>query len=513
MSSRIEKSIRNMKAASVFYLVKFIVPIVTKTLFIRLLGEVYLGLNASFTSVITLFSITELGISTAIGYQLYKPLAENNEEQIAKLLNEMRRLYYKVSAAVLLLGISFLPILGYIVDVKVTNMEFVYLLCVVNSAASYLCSYKHILISSDQNAYVKTRVKTISVVVTNGLQIAILLLTKSFLLYVLVMIATTISENLIVSYCVDKKYGYLKLYKSVRLEPQVRQELTNNVKFLLKNRIGSQLINTSDSIIVLLVGGVVTTGIYSNYVYIIGIFTSFIFTILESFGASVGNLIAAGDEDNKRNMFYHINFIVFLLGSYCVCMIIALINPFILLWIGPKYTFDTVLIVLLLINFFISIMRQPVVLFKDAMGLFYYDRNRTLITAAVNIILSFVLASFMGIKGVILGTTISMLLITTWFEPFILFRHGYKMSIKAYAVKSLLYAIFTFAVSAGFFLISQFLLKEITIMNWLIAGLLFTIIYVVIVVLLFRKTSDFQYFYQVIVNRLKLNFKRGPKND
>lgn len=55
--------------------------------FVRCLSADYLGVNGLFTNILTMLSLTELGIGSAIGYALYKPLAENDEEKVASLVS------------------------------------------------------------------------------------------------------------------------------------------------------------------------------------------------------------------------------------------------------------------------------------------------------------------------------------------------------------------------------------------------------------------------------------------
>ena len=50
-------------------------------IFVRTLGEQYAGISALFTSVLTVLAFAELGIGTAITYNLYKPIAEKNYEK------------------------------------------------------------------------------------------------------------------------------------------------------------------------------------------------------------------------------------------------------------------------------------------------------------------------------------------------------------------------------------------------------------------------------------------------
>ena len=64
----------------------YVIGFINRIIFIRFLSETYLGINALFSNVLSLLSLAELGIGTAIVYALYEPLAEKDEEQISILM-------------------------------------------------------------------------------------------------------------------------------------------------------------------------------------------------------------------------------------------------------------------------------------------------------------------------------------------------------------------------------------------------------------------------------------------
>lgn len=70
-----------------------ILPFITRTLILKLIGEEYLGLNGLFTSIITVLNIADLGFGAAITYSMYKPIAENDNDTLCAILNFYRKIY------------------------------------------------------------------------------------------------------------------------------------------------------------------------------------------------------------------------------------------------------------------------------------------------------------------------------------------------------------------------------------------------------------------------------------
>lgn len=112
----------------------------------------YLGVSGLFSSILTMLSLAELGVGTAIIYSLYKPLAENNQEEVLALMNLFKKIYRIIGVVVFIAGMVITPFLDYIIKDRkgIDNLELIYVLFVVQTAISYFFSYNCSLITADQ---------------------------------------------------------------------------------------------------------------------------------------------------------------------------------------------------------------------------------------------------------------------------------------------------------------------------------------------------------------------------
>ena len=85
--SRTQNAIFNSSISMIIQVLKIIVSFVNRSFFIYFLGIVYLGLNGLFTSILSMLSLAELGMTTAIAVSLYKPLAENDYSKVNSYMN------------------------------------------------------------------------------------------------------------------------------------------------------------------------------------------------------------------------------------------------------------------------------------------------------------------------------------------------------------------------------------------------------------------------------------------
>ena len=116
MKSRTENSAHNFIYSIVAQLSTVILTFFSRTVFIESLGEEYLGINGLFSNIITILSLAELGIGTAIVYSMYQPISEGNEEKIAALVGYYKHLYSILAIAVTGIGLAFFPFLDFFIN-------------------------------------------------------------------------------------------------------------------------------------------------------------------------------------------------------------------------------------------------------------------------------------------------------------------------------------------------------------------------------------------------------------
>ena len=86
-------------------------PFVTRTVIVYFLSMEYAGLSSLFTSVVQVLNLAELGISSAVTYCMYKPMAENDTDTLCAIASYMRKLYYIIGMIVGVIGITIIPFL------------------------------------------------------------------------------------------------------------------------------------------------------------------------------------------------------------------------------------------------------------------------------------------------------------------------------------------------------------------------------------------------------------------
>ena len=85
---RKKNSVLNIIGTIGAYGISVIFNFITQAIFIRTLGIEYLGLNGLFSNILTMLSVAELGIGSAIIFKLYEPIANKDNEKINLVVRE-----------------------------------------------------------------------------------------------------------------------------------------------------------------------------------------------------------------------------------------------------------------------------------------------------------------------------------------------------------------------------------------------------------------------------------------
>lgn len=432
---RTKKSLMNMMVSLLGQLLNLGLAIAARSYLAQCMPSEYLGINGLFTNVLTILSLADLGIGTAMMYALYAPVARGDREEIQKLMNLYRRLYRYVAAAVALLGLAMLPFLRFLIrtDTPVDHMVLIYLMYLTQSVTSYFFVYKSALIDAHQNQYINSIYTYVFTLIRYAAQIAALALTGSFLLYLAIQILCGLLPNLLASRRAERMYPYIRENRDSYPGREAEREIFRNVKALFIHKTASTMVYSVDSVLISALVSLGTTGIYSNYRLIYTNVSNLVTRLFDGVTASVGNLVATQkDEAERYRVFRVLNFGAFLLYSYCAVAMKILFAPFIRLYFGEGYLLPQRTVLLLLAQFYLTGMRVVVQQFRNTMGLFWYDRYKSVVEVVVNLSLSILLGRRFGLNGILGATVIDLLAIPFWVDPVVVFHYGWPDNGRKY---------------------------------------------------------------------------------
>lgn len=505
--SRISNTIRNSSIALVEQFITTIVSFICRTVFIYTLGKKYLGYSGLFSDILTLLSLAELGVGTAILYSMYKPVALDNKKEVSALLGLYKRVYNGIGVVITVVGLCLIPFLDFFVSgiTDTNDLSLIYVLYLLNTSVGYFFAYKKSILITYQKNYIASIIYVITILFQNVFQILFLFLTHNFIVYLIIQVLCTCLNNLFISLYVDLHYSFLKKYRKEKVSGEQKKNIFINIKAMFASKISSAVVTSTDNIFISKFVSTITLGLYSNYTLFVTMIKSVISKIFESITGSVGNLIALESREKVYDTFKKIWFINFWLVSMCTILLFVLVNPFIELWIGKGFVLDRGITCIICLNMYMRLIRNTFIIFSDAYGLFKELKWKCIFEAVINFVVSLILVYLfkLGIVGVLLGTFISNITTNFWYEPYLLFKKKFNKSMYEYFTLFLKYFIITVLVIA----IATFIFNNVYPTNsWfslIFKAIILTIVINAMYVIVFYNTEEFRY----LLSQIKLKIK------
>ncbi|MCR2802516.1 lipopolysaccharide biosynthesis protein [Paenibacillus soyae] len=494
---RVKHSMINVATGIGSQLIITLLSFISRTVFIAILGVEYLGINGLFTNILGMLALAEAGIGTSIIYALYKPVAEGDHEKVKSLMRLYRNSFRIIAVVVLVLGLSLTPFLSWITgQTNVDNVTTIYLIFVVNSAVSYLFTYKISMLNVNQKTYINTITFSISSIISTCLKIGILYLTENFILYLLIEVFVTIATSLFLAAKVDRMYPFLKAKNVQKLDVETKSTIVRNIKAAILQHIGNYIVFGTDNIIIASFVSVIAVGIYSNYYMFINICRTFINQVFDNVLHSLGNLIAKESKDRVYEVFRTTMLFNFWIYALLGTVLYTILDHLILVWLGAEFLLSKAVLIIVLINFYVTGMRRSINMVKSTSGIFHEDRFAPIVEAAINLVISIALVKQFGIAGVFFGTLISTLSVPFWVSPYLVFKKVFKLPLLRYFKTYTLYACIGFAVVMLTDMICG-ILPESGLLPLLGKTTISLLVPNLILVTLFYRTPEYQYLYRI----------------
>lgn len=436
MASRIQKSIKNAKVNVIFYVITAVLAFFSRKVFLDNLGTEFLGLSSTLGDILNLMNITELGIGTAVGVTLYKPLFNDEREKISDIVSVYGFLYSRIG--ILIGGASlilscFFPLMFKDINIPLWLVYFMFFSMVYGALLSYFVNYKQIILSASQNNYViMYRYNTITVVKTL-LQMSSSLLPFCYIWWICLEIVAGTVNSIILHLSVKKRYPWINTsIKLGRAKFKDYKDLWVRTKQVFAFKLSHLIFNGSINIFISIFSSLSMVAIYGNYNMLMSKITAFFDGLFIGMGASIGNLIAEGNKEKLLKVFFELMSLRYFVAGLCSITLYFAVPKLITVWIGQEYIMPQLVLILMSIHLFILQARLTVTNFKDAYGLFQ-DVWAPITEVLISVSLSLILGKYFGLSGILFAFTIADLLIKICWQPYYLFRNGFQVSmIKEY---------------------------------------------------------------------------------
>lgn len=446
---RKKNAIRNIQFGLLNKMVTIICPFILRTVIIYTLGSEYLGLSSLFTSVLQVLSLSELGIGSAMVFSLYQPIAEENFHRIQALVSLYRIIYKTIGTVIFVGGLFVLPFLPHFINgtyPEDINIYVLYLLYLFNSSESYFISaYKSAILSAHQRRDVISKIGLIVHVLLYLMQIICLLGFENYYAYVIWLPVFTAVENIVTAVYVNKNYKRFIIKTEVSREDLI--SILIRVKDLFGHKLSQVVTNSVDTIVISSFLGLQMVTIYNNYYYIMSAVSGILDILYQAILAGIGNSLFSENIEKNEEDFNKFSILNLWMIGWCSICFLCLYQPMMKMWMGHKLMLSIDTVILLSVYFYVWKIRQTVLVYKDAAGMWDIDKWKPYTEIVVNLVFNIILVRMIGINGIVISTIISMLFVSFPWETVVFFKNFFKHSAFKYMRRILMY--FGFTLIAG----------------------------------------------------------------
>lgn len=401
------------------------------------MGEDVLGVYQLFGQLIAYITFVDFGLTSAVCYSLYLPIAKKDNDKINGILSGAKYVFNIITVIMFIVGIILTLGIGFFI--KETNLSLIFIqicffLMVISNIITYFVASHTILFDAEQNKYQYIKYTQVLLLIKTILELVFITVFKNILSILILGVVASIIQNIIIVKISRKKHPDLKL--------NVKKDLCfwQKTKELIPHKVGTLVANNIDVVIISKYIGLAQVVTYTSYMYIINTLVTIFSKLSTATSSGIGNLLATEPEKAYDKFLEYNSFVFFLATIICVPLYYA-ISPFVSIFYGNSYVVNNFTCLLFIFLVFYNIIRTIFNIFVNAAGLFKETIICVYIEVSINLVLSLILIKYLGITGVILATSIAYVVSEYILKPSIINKNVFKNKISIYYKDCFIYFI------------------------------------------------------------------------
>ena len=408
---------KRLKLNTITSLIFEIVTIISGFILPRLImgeyGSNINGLVNSITQFIGIITFLELGVGKVVQSSLYKPLADNNKDQISKVVVSASKFFTRIA---IIMGIYVLIL--FILYPHISGSKFGWLytstLLAAMSVSSYAQYYfgivQRLLLNADQRGYVQYTIQTITLVLNTFACVILIKRGSSIHTVKLTTSMIFLISPLFLFWYVRKHYD---IDYKIKYEGEPIKQKWNG----MAQHIAYTVLNDTDTIVLTILGTFSEVSIYAAYNLVVAGVKKLFTSMMNGVEAYLGNLWARHDEEGLQRTFNLTEWLVHTAVIFVFGCTGFLIVPFIQCYtkgITDANYIQPLFAALIVMAHACHCLRLPYNLMIFAAGHYKETQNNYIIATIMNILISVACVKQWGLVGVAIGTLVSMLYQTVW---------------------------------------------------------------------------------------------------
>ncbi len=419
----------NITVAMVRQLVTTLCGLILPRFILTSYGSAANGLMQSIGQILTYTTLMEGGVGGVVMASLYKPLAENNDEEISDIFNHTKRFFARISMVFCVFALLLSCTAKLII---VTDFDFVYvgamvLILALNTYFNYYFGLPHqLLLQADQKLYVVQLVQ-MSTTVLNLVLCIFAISMNAPVHFVKFITAFVFLLNPIVYRTYVKRHYRIskRIYDETHNLTQKSDAMIHHISYFIHRN--------TDIVILSIFKGVYSVSVYSVYNAVCLAIEQLLCEISSALAGAIGNIMAKGEKATLKNSFELYEAVNTFLTTAFFTIAAVLILPFVSLYtkgvtdteyIQPAFAYTLVAAGAM------YCVRLPYSTILTSGGLYKETKAGALGEVCLNLMLSILLVKPMGLVGVALGSFAATAYRTTYMVWYLSKNILYRKMVK-----------------------------------------------------------------------------------
>lgn len=475
--------IKNTLFSLIYQLVTIISAFVLPKMILIYYGSEVNGLINSITQFLSIIAFLELGLGAVVQSALYKPLLKKDSIEQSKIYVSSQNFFSKLAFVLLVYVVILIFIYPTFINSK---YDFIYTgsLIVSMSISSFAQYYfgitNTLLLNADQKNYVQYYIQIITLICSTIVCVLLIIFGFSIQIVKLISAIFYLLRPLLLNYYVNKNYSINKKIKYDK-EP-IKQKWDG-----ISQHIAAIVLDGTDTIVLSVFSTLNNVSIYSVYYLVISGVKQLFNSITSGLQSTLGTIYASGDNKKLTDTFFKTEWIIHNLTIFIMGCVLTMITPFVIIYtLGIKdanYN-QSFFGYILTFAYLFYCLRLPYHMLIKAGGFYKETKNKYVISAILNLLISIIMVKKYGLIGVAIGTFIAM-----FYQVIELGIYSYKKVIKCNLLKffkqlsvDLLIIVFGIIISKIFIFndnsISSFILSSIkSLFIWSFIAFIFNFIF------------------------------------
>ncbi len=412
-STRTKNTFKNIGVILVMQVLSFVYSLISKNLFLNRFSLSVYGVIDLFSSFFGSLMLLEMGFGTILIYNLYKPVAENNGEEIRKQLSIFKTIYFCISIIVLGISLAVLPFLYDIFNISYQDKLLVYevyLSNIIHIIFKYHFLNKTSILDAGQYKYINNIISIIIDGVVFILKVLSIIVFNNIYLFIFAQLFLPSTSYFFISKIVDNKYDVRNI-KRATLKEVIDSGALSQCKKYIYATIYGLVFSSMDSIIISMVLSTDSLAYTSNYNSIFSTGWSATITIMISIRGIVADYANNVKKNNyKKEVFDIVSSLNFIISSLLIVGLYSLIDNFVALWIGSEFIITKDIMVALLLVKTIDCLFEPVNSMFIIEGYIFKEKWPLIISALTNFVLTIFFLYKFGLVGAYYATIIALVI-------------------------------------------------------------------------------------------------------